>query len=478
MLRKVASPLLGTLCALALAGLPPEPAAAQDKPFSAPDDFSEMVEARLPAVVGIIATGPAVNDPQGAGPALPPGFEDFFGLPGPQVPSGPRQALGSGFVISEDGYVVTNNHVIDSATEIEVVVGEDRTIPAELVGADPATDIALLQLGEDADLPAVQWGNSRDLEIGQWVVAIGNPFGLGGTVTAGIVSGRSRDINSGPYDDFIQTDAAINSGNSGGPLFNAEGDVIGVNTAIFSPSGGNVGVGFAVPAHVAERIVADLKDDGQVERGWLGVRIQGISDEIAEALDLPDASGALINEVTPGGPAEEAGVQSGDVLISVNGEAIDDPRALVFAIADQQIGETATLTVLRDGERQKLEVEIGRQPGNVMQASRPGPSSAGGDPKLGAGVAAITPELRAQFGLPDNVAGLVVVDVSRDGAAATAGLRRGDVIVEAGGEPVADVAAIRTALDAAQEAGRPALLRVFRDGAYRFVAVPLASSEG
>lgn len=477
MQRTAASPLLGTLCALALTGLPLGPAAAQDAAFSAPEDFSEMVEARLPAVVGIIATGPAATPAPGSGPSLPPGFEDFFGRPGPQS-SGPRQALGSGFVISEDGYVVTNNHVIDGATEIEVMVGDDRTIPAELVGADPATDIALLELAEDSDLPAVQWGNSRDLEIGQWVVAIGNPFGLGGTVTAGIVSGQSRDINSGPYDDFIQTDAAINSGNSGGPLFDAEGDVIGVNTAIFSPSGGNVGIGFAVPAHVAERIVADLKDDGQVERGWLGVRVQGVSDQIAEALDLPDTAGAMINEVTPGGPAEEAGVQSGDILVSVNGEPIDDPRALVFAIADQRIGEDATLTVLRDGERQELQVEIGRQPGNATEASQPAPASEDGHPKLGASVATLTPELRARFSLPDEVSGLVIVEVNRDSAAAAAGLRQGDVIVEAGGERVTDVNAIGAALDAAQENGRPALLRVFRGGAYRFVAVPLASSEG
>jgi serine protease Do len=323
----------------------------------------------------------------------------------------------------------------------------------------------------------VAWGDSRALQIGEWVVAIGNPFGLGGTVTAGIISAQSRNINAGPYDDFIQTDAAINSGNSGGPLFDAEGRVIGVNTAIFSPSGGNVGIGFAVPAHVAQRIVEDLKDDGQVARGWLGVRIQPVSDAIAQALGLPDTDGALINEVTQGGPAAKAGLQEGDVVLAVDGETIEDPRDLVFATADEQIGAEATLAVWRDGARKDLLVTIGRQPGGPMEAAQPAGQPQGPEPQLGASVTALTPELRAQLGLPDGVEGLAVLDVASDSAAAEAGLGRGDVIVEAAGQPVRDADVIRAALEAAKEQDRPALLQVFRDGSFRFVAVSLPSSD-
>ncbi|MEO0744205.1 MAG: trypsin-like peptidase domain-containing protein, partial [Pseudomonadota bacterium] len=326
--------------AIAVATTTALPAQAQTGSYPAPQDFSEMVQAKLPSVVGIIATGAAPDPVQGQRPQLPPGLEDFFGLPRPDAaPRGPRQALGSGFFISVDGYVVTNNHVIAGASEIQVVVDQERRLDARLVGTDPATDIAVLKIDDAGSFPAVEWGASRDLEIGEWVVAIGNPFGLGGTVTAGIVSAQSRDINSGPYDDFIQTDAAINSGNSGGPLFDAEGRVIGVNTAIFSPNGGgNVGIGFAVPAHVAARIAADLRDDGAVSRGWLGVQIQPVSEAIAGALGLDDMSGAMINDVTPDGPADAAGVQAGDVVLSVNGAAISDPRDLVFSVADLAIG--------------------------------------------------------------------------------------------------------------------------------------------
>lgn len=476
--------LIGTTCALALSASLPGSVMAQDAQasaptgFSAPNDFSAMVQAKLPAVVGIMATGPASAPQPAQRPQMPPGLEDFFGQRAPTPPqNGPRQALGSGFVISQDGYVVTNNHVIEGATQIEVMLGEDRRLPADLIGTDPATDIALLKLRDASDMPMVAWGDSRALQIGEWVVAIGNPFGLGGTVTAGIISAQSRNINAGPYDDFIQTDAAINSGNSGGPLFDAEGRVIGVNTAIFSPSGGNVGIGFAVPAHVAQRIVEDLKDDGQVARGWLGVRIQPVSDAIAQALGLPDTDGALINEVTQGGPAAKAGLQEGDVVLAVDGETIEDPRDLVFATADEQIGAEATLAVWRDGARKDLSVTIGRQPGGPMEAAQPAGQPQGPEPQLGASVTALTPELRAQLGLPDGVEGLAVLDVASDSAAAEAGLGRGDVIVEAAGQPVRDADVIRAALEAAKEQDRPALLQVFRDGSFRFVAVSLPSSD-
>lgn len=455
------------------------PAAAQTETFPAPQDFSEMVKAKLPAVVGIVATGSASPEPRTQGRRLPPGLEEFFGMPRPDTPpAGPRSALGSGFFISADGFAVTNNHVIEGASEIEVLVEDDRRLPAELIGTDPATDIALLKVDtQGEDLPFVEWGASRDLEIGEWVVAIGNPFGLGGTVTSGIVSAQSRDINSGPYDDFIQTDAAINSGNSGGPLFDAEGRVIGVNTAIFSPSGGNVGIGFAVPAHVAERIVDDLQEDGTVERGWLGVQIQPVSEAIATALGLDDTSGALVNNVTVDGPAAQAGVESGDVVLSVNGEPVADPRDLIFSVADLEIGEAATLTVWRDGSETELSVEIGRQPGQVDMAAQAAPGDGGAEPSLGVSVAQVTPELRAQLGLPDTVTGLFIQGVQPGSAAASSGLNRGDVIVEIDGTDADSVEVVRTAIETAQSENRPLLLRVFRGGAYQFIGVQLQSAE-
>lgn len=457
------------------------PAVAQDNAYPAPQDFSAMVQAKLPSVVGIIATGSETEPVQGQRPQLPPGLEDFFGVPRPDVPAqGPRQALGSGFFISVDGYVVTNNHVIAGATEIQVLVDQNRRLDARLVGTDPATDIAVLKIDGEGSFLATEWGASRDLQIGEWVVAIGNPFGLGGTVTAGIISAQSRDINSGPYDDFIQTDAAINSGNSGGPLFDAEGRVIGVNTAIFSPSGGNVGIGFAVPAHVAARIAADLRDDGRVSRGWLGVQIQPVSDAIAAALGLEDTTGALINDVTPNGPADAAGMESGDVVLSVNGDAMGDPRDLIFSVADLAIGEAATLTVWRDGEKQELSVEIAQQPGQQMPVAQTAPDDGDPDaPRLGASVSPLTPEVRAQFDISQSVEGLAIILVQSGSAAALAGLSRGDIIVEADSAKVEEVSDILTALEAAQAEKRPALLRIYRGGAYRFVAVNAdAASDG
>lgn len=462
-----------SVLALGLALAAPATGLAQlDPGFDAPRDFSAIAQAKLPSVVGIIASAPTPAAPQMQRPMGP---EDFFGLPRPDAgPARPRQALGSGFIISPDGYVVTNNHVIEGATEIQIVTDGDRRIDADLVGTDPATDIALLKVAGAQDLPAVNWGASRALEVGDWVVAIGNPFGLGGTVTAGIVSAQSRNINSGPYDDFIQTDAAINSGNSGGPLFDAQGKVIGVNTAIFSPSGGNVGIGFAVPAHVAQRIVADLREDGVVTRGWLGVRIQPVSDALVDALGLEDTSGALINDVAPDGPAGAAGLRARDVVLSVDGQAIADPQDLVFSVADLQVGATVPVTLWRDGSETQITVEIGRQPGQVTQAAQTDQRPAENPtPRLGASIAVLTPELRSQLDLPGSVEGLAVMGVSVPSPAADAGLARGDVIVSAGGEAISEIADMRTVLDAAHEEGRPALLRLYRDGAYMFLAVAL-----
>jgi len=477
--------LTGSLSVLAVAVSLAGPAPAQNANFTGPEDFSALAEARLPAVVGIVATAPTPQEGQPGlpMPMLPPGLEDFFGGPLPQPqPRGPRQALGSGFIISADGYVVTNNHVIAGADAIEVMLDGDRSMNAEIVGTDPATDIALLKIDGADDLPFVEWGSSDDLEIGEWVVAIGNPFGLGGTVTAGIVSAQARDIRSGPYDDFIQTDAAINSGNSGGPLFDATGEVVGVNTAIFSPTGGNVGIGFAVPAHVVSRVVDDLREDGQVDRGWLGVQIQPVSDELAAALGLEEARGALVNDVVPDSPAEAAGFENGDVILAIAGEDVETPRELVFAVADRPIGEAVDLTVWRDGERETLSVEIARQPGATMAAA-PGGEGGGEEgqdeaTRLGVTLAPLSQELRAQFELPPEVSGLAILAVEPESRAADAGLVSGDVIVEAGGQPVGDAADITDALTAAEAEGQPMLLRVFRGGSHQFLAVPLSENEG
>ena len=318
----------------------------------------------------------------------------------------------SGFIISLDGFIVTNNHVIVGAETIEVVLEDDRRLTAKLIGTDPATDIALLKIEAEGALPFVAWGASQSLQIGDWVVAIGNPFGLGGTVTAGILSARSRNINSGPYDDFLQTDAAINRGNSGGPLFDAMGDVVGVNTAIFSPTGGSVGIGFAVPSQVAARIVADLQDDGTVERGWLGVQIQPVSAEIAVAVGLDDATGALIADFTPGSPAAMAGLP-GDVVMQLTGDDIDDPRDLTFAVAELAVGDTVSLTVYRAGERQMFEITIAQQPTVMTTASAPAPEAEADSTtlRLGVSIKALDPDLRMQLQIPETVNGIVVTAV-------------------------------------------------------------------
>jgi serine protease Do len=466
--------------ALVLAG----PAPAQEGAFPAPAGFSEMVEARLPAVVGILSTGPAPERQPGPMPQLPPGLEEFFGMPGqgPQArPPGPLRSQGSGFIVSGDGLVVTNNHVIAGAERIEVVLNDERRLEAELVGTDPATDIALLRVDGGGELPSVEWGSSEDLQIGDWVVAIGNPFGLGGTVTAGIVSARSRDIQSGPYDDFIQTDAAINRGNSGGPLFDVSGDVVGVNTAIFSPTGGNVGIGFAVPSRVAQAIVADLQDDGTVERGWLGVQVQSIDAELASALGLDEAQGVLVADVTEGSPAAQAGLEPGDVILEIAGQGFEEPRELSLAVAELPTGEPVSLSYLRMGEREETEVTIGLRPDLVVASAEPGAmpedraEEAG--PRLGVAVAPLSGDLRAQYGIPNEVAGLLVQRVEPGSPADAAGIVPGDVINEAAGAVVGQVDTLRDAVQRAQDRDGPMLVRLFRGGSYAYVPVPLDAAE-
>ncbi|AHM05110.1 HtrA protease/chaperone protein [Roseibacterium elongatum DSM 19469] len=472
------------LAALLSTGLPAGPAPAQDSGFDAPADFSQMVSERLPAVVGILSTGPAPEATTQAMPQLPPGLREFFGRPGPRTgpsgPQGPMRSQGSGFVISSDGLIVTNNHVIDGAEQIEVVLTDDRRLEATLVGTDPATDIALLRVEGASDLPSVSWGESDTVSIGQWVVAIGNPFGLGGTVTAGIVSARSRDINAGPYDDFIQTDAAINRGNSGGPLFDASGDVIGVNTAIFSPSGGNVGIGFAVPSAVAERVVAELQDDGRVDRGWLGVQVQALSDRLAAALGIERADGVLIAEVSDDGPAARAGLEPGDVILSVGGEAIDAPRALSFAIAELPVGEPVRMGYWRDGVREETEVTIGLRAAAILAddtaPAATAPEAARSGPSIGVAVTPLSGDLRARSGIPADVRGLFVQEVAPGSAAAEAGLRAGDVMVSADAATLGQVDTLRDVIDLAAGEDGLLLVRFWRDGRYGYTRVDIPTT--
>ena len=478
-LIKVASATaIGLALALPVPGIA-EQAAPDVATASAPVSFAAIVRENLPAVVGIISTLPQQSMQGSTMPQLPPGLGDLFGdqQGTPQMPQGPAQAQGSGFFISSDGYVVTNNHVIDQAASIEVVMEDERRFDAVLIGTDPATDIALLKVETDEDLPHVEWGASDDLEIGDWTIAIGNPFGLGGSVTAGILSARSRNINAGPYDDFLQTDAAINRGNSGGPLFNIDGKVVGVNTAIASPSGGSVGIGFAVPSAVAQRIVADLRTDGIVERGWLGVTIQPLTEDIATALGMDTAEGTLVSSVTRDSPAEKAGLKPGDVILKLADADVSDPRGLSLAVADLKVGTPAQLTVLRDGKRMDLDVTIGLHPSQSIADSGDNSPAETGTPRLGVAIAPLDAALRARLGLPEDLSGVAITGVEPGSPAATDGLTPGDVITAASGQNISEVAALQDAVKAAAKSDAPLLLRVYRGGMYTFIAVKLSEDS-
>ncbi|WP_281683615.1 DegQ family serine endoprotease [Thalassobaculum salexigens] len=442
-----------------------------------PGSFSELVKKAKPAVVTVL-TKTASGSPEVGGqqiPELPPGhplhdfFDKFFGGQPPmgQPPMGqqqaPRQArgLGSGFIIDAGGTIVTNNHVIDGAEEITVVLDDGTELDATLVGRDPKTDIAVLKVSSDTPLPTLPWGDSDQLEVGDWVVAIGNPFGLGGTVTSGIVSARGRDINAGPYDDFIQTDAAINRGNSGGPLFNTDGKVVGMNTAIFSPNGGNIGLGFSVPANQTRAIVAEILEKGSVERGFIGVRIQPVTPEIADSLGLNSEDGALVADVDPTGPAGQAGLKAGDVILRFGNTAITEVRDLTRAVADVDPGESANLTVWRDGTGRDLAVEVGSYP----KAEQMAEATTGAPDAEGLEVAPLG------VTLGDQEEGAVVLSIAPNGAAE---LRPGDVIAAVGQSQVANAKEARAAIDAAKSGHKKSvLLLVRRDGQQRYVAVPL-----
>ncbi|WP_236545332.1 DegQ family serine endoprotease [Tropicimonas marinistellae] len=451
----------------------------------APESFAELAETVSPAVVNITTatTVATVGDPHG-GPIVPEGspFEDFFrdfmerNGPG-DAPSRPRRssALGSGFVISEDGYIVTNNHVIEKADEITIEFYSGEELDAEVVGTDPNTDLALLKVEAEQPLAFVPWGNSDEARVGDWVMAMGNPLGQGFSVSAGIVSARGRAL-SGSYDDFIQTDAAINRGNSGGPLFNMDGEVIGINTAILSPNGGSIGIGFAMSSRVAVNVIDQLQEYGETRRGWLGVRIQDVTDDVADAIGLEEARGALVTDV-PEGPAEEAGVLSGDVILSFDGIDVDDTRGLVQQVGNSEVGKSVRMTVFRDGKTETLLVTLGRR--EVAEGAVPATAQKTEEPQdaevLGMTVTAVTEELAAEMNLGSDAQGLVVKEVAEDSEAFEKGLRAGDVITQAGQVEVASIEDLEARLEEATEAGRKSiLLLIRRAGEPRFVALTIA----
>ncbi|HTR12809.1 MAG TPA: Do family serine endopeptidase [Roseiarcus sp.] len=488
--------LLGAAAIAAVGGLAAESLpltshtaiAAATAPSAGPASFADVVDRVKNAVVSVkVETDESKAAFDGETPSVPdfpkgpfekffrqfaePGFGQRFNFDD-NGPSRPRphtgMAQGSGFFISSDGYIVTNNHVVEHAKVVTITAADGKTIPARVVGTDPKTDLALLKVKEGSNYPFVTFA-SQAPRVGDWVVAIGNPFGLGGTVTAGIVSARGRDIGAGPYDDFLQIDAPVNHGNSGGPTFNENGEVVGINTAIFSPSGGSVGIGFAVASDVAKGVVQQLKDDGKVERGWLGVQIQPVNEDIADSLGLKQAKGAIVDKVEKDSPAAAAGLKDGDVITAVNGEPVADSHGLARKVAALGPKKTAELTVIRNGSTETLKAMLGALDGKQAKADEEAPaaSSKGAMAKYGmtlepaAGVAGAGKD------------GVVVADVDPDGAAAHKGISTGDVILEVAGKPVSRPSDVASAIDAAKADGKRAvLMRLKTANGARFVALP------
>ena len=455
-----------------------------------PPSFADLAEKVSPAVVSIVITGKTGTGAQPDSPGLqipqfPEGspFGDFFrqfrdrqfGTPGDNRRREFR-ATGSGFIISNDGYVVTNNHVVDHATEIQVVTVDGSRYDAILKGRDPKTDLALLKIDADESLPYVELGDSDHARVGEWVVAVGNPFGLGGSVTAGIISARGRDINSGPFDDFIQVDAPINKGNSGGPLFDSRGRVIGVNTAIYSPSGGNVGIAFAIPSNLAKQIIAELETSGKVVRGWLGVQIQPITDEIADSLELENNHGALVAAVEAGSPAERGGIKPGDVIVSLDGKQLEEFKDLPKLVANTSSGSESTVEVMRQGRTKELTIEIGTMPSDDVKVALAEQQS-DDTPRLGVYLAELTPEARQRYQIDREATGVLVAGVEPGSPAARAGIEAGNVISMVGQDTVNspdDV--IARVKQAASEKKSTVLLMVAKDGRQQFVAVKFANA--
>jgi len=456
-----------------------------------PDNIADIAEKVIEAVVNI-STSQKVEARNTPMPQLPNDpqldelFRDFFnrrGQPDPQNRErGPRRvnSLGSGFIIDPSGIVVTNNHVISEADEVTVILNDGSRLKADVIGKDQKTDIALLRVKPEKPLRAVKFGDSDKLRLGEWVVAIGNPFSLGGTVTAGIVSARNRDINSGPYDNYIQTDAAINRGNSGGPLFNLEGEVVGVNTAIISPSGGSIGIGFAVPSKTAVPVIEQLKQFGETRRGWLGVRIQQVTDEIAESLNIKPARGALVAGVDDKGPARPAGIEPGDVIVKFDGKEIKEMRDLPRVVADTPVGKQTPVVIIRKGREETKTVTLGRLEDGEKLAALDGkpdttPDSTVVKKTLGIELANLSDELRKRFKIKDTVKGVVITGIDASSPAADKRLAPGDVIVEIGQEAVSTTDDFQAKIDKLKKDGRKSalLLVAGADGELRFIALSL-----
>jgi serine protease Do len=461
--------------------LPPiAPVAAQAIFNHAPaEGFADLVETVMPAVISVdVNYRPVASRLQDERrgqftmPDLGPDnpfrefFEQFrdrgFGTP---MPAPRSRAQGSGFIISPDGYAVTNNHVVANADRVTVRLSDGTEYSAEVVGTDPKTDLALLKINSNDSFHHVEFSD-KEPRVGDWVIAVGNPFGLGGTVTTGIISARERNIGSGPYDDFLQIDAPINRGNSGGPAFNLAGEVVGVNTAIFSPSGGSVGIGFAIPATIAKQVIGEIRDKGQVTRGWLGVQIQPVTADIAESLGLDKAQGAIVADVTEGSPALRAGIKTGDTILKVNGEVVADPRDLARKVALLAPGKSAALSIYRDGKHETVTVAIGTMPGDQEVAVRSGDGDGTDRVRLG-----------LQLVPSEDGRGVQIASVMPDSPAAQRGLRPGDVILEVGGIQVDDPDAVEAAVERAATNGQKGVLMLVRSGErQRFVAMPTARS--
>ncbi len=469
------------------------PLAAQAR--SGPEGFADLAEKLLPAVVNISTTQTITQkDPfQAFEFPFPEGspFEDFFRdfkeHRGRLLPQGEgdiplrkhkTNALGSGFIIDPAGYIVTNQHVIQDAEEITVILQDNTNLPATVVGSDKKTDLAVLKVESKKTLPALTFGDSDKARVGDWILAIGNPFGLGGTVTAGILSARARDINSGPYDDYLQTDAPINRGNSGGPMFNMNGEVIGVNTAIYSPSGGSIGIGFAIPASMAKNVIDQLKATGATKRGWIGVRIQSVTPEIAESLGLGAPRGALVSGITQDGPAAKANIAIGDIIVTYDGKPVSEMHRLPRYVADTEIGRAVPLGVIRKGKEVALTITIAKlnaedeEKEETLLSNAPPPSQqADRVEALGIEVTPMTEALRRKFKISKEAGGVVIIRAPASSLAAESGLQIGDVISEAGQKDVKTAKELSAITQEAKEAGKPILLLVDRQGEMRFIAI-------
>lgn len=456
--------------------------------WSPASGFADLIEQVSPAVVHVAISGKVrsrMNVPEFD---FPPGspFEDFFEqFRNRQQPESEERSrplgIGSGFVISEDGYVVTNHHVVKDADEIVITLTDGEEYQAELVGSDTKTDLALLKLENASDLKYVVWGDDEQSRVGDWVVAIGNPFGLGGSASTGIISARGRDIRSGPYDNYIQVDAAINRGNSGGPLFNMRGEVIGINTAIYSPNGGSVGIGFSIPSSLAKNVISQLRESGEVERGWIGVEIQALSDELAEGFGRKDDHGALISSVVPDAPADKAGMQAGDIILSFDGKEIKEMRDLPRIVAQSPVGESYKIEVWRDGKKKSLTLKTARFPedpsdvasGNESQKSDPEKSDL-----LGARLNELTDSVRERYSLDNDLEGVLVLSVERGSLAARNGLRRGDVITSVDSKRVSTPDDVIDSIERAKSKKKGKIVVLIqRNNASRFIPFDLGDDN-